>query len=149
MIAYADPALEAQHRTIDWRLALVIASTHELVRDVGFDLMLTSIERTVSKTHAIYEAQDLTPPSVSVHDVRPCCGTDVVPIGAGGRSMLPELVGEWLANRINERYVYPRGKSTCIWHAIGAGGKHWHLQVPTWGDLVIRPNPNLAFTTEA
>lgn len=134
MIVFFEPKLSAEFDRMDWRLQeLVHYAERELGHTHQCDLLVTSIERTSEETRRIYQRAGLTPPQSSVHDVRPCRGLDAVPYDLDDD---PDAVGRSLAAHLSARWVYPRGHSVCLWHAVS--GPHWHFQVP-WDALQLAP----------
>ncbi len=137
-----DGDLVAEVLRADWRLVFVTVVLAERLRERGVGLLVTSVERTVSETQAIYKRQGKTPPAaISVHDVRPTRGLDGVPIAVDelGLGELPSFIdlGQEVADEVNARCIYGRGLSCCIWHEVA--GIHFHNQVPS-GGLELAPD---------
>jgi hypothetical protein len=127
-IALSAQQIEELERA-DWRLALVLAVLAREARLRGMHVRVTSVERTRERTAQIYREAGLTPPTSSVHDVRPCRGLDAVPVAIGEiHTDEVHLAAAEAADAVNRIVIYPRGKKAVLWHSVSA--PHWHCQVP-------------------
>lgn len=131
---YGPGELLDQLARADARLHMILSLLAQEAADFGCRVRLTSVERTVDETRALYERAGRTPPSgPGVHDVRPARGADLIPDPRGSGA------GPLVADRVNKIVVYPRGYKAVVWHDVG-DGLHWHVQVP-WDGLELLPDP--------
>ena len=61
-----------------------------------------------------------------VHGANPCRGLDI------RSSHLPDTVCQQIEKKINDEWIYDNNrpdKKVCLWHKVGEGAYHFHLQV--------------------
>jgi len=145
MLIFVNDTQRAEFERMDSRLKQMVDYASAVASNWGYDLRVTGIERSRERTIEIYRASGKTPPGASVHEVRPCRGLDAVLVPNDAPLFVAKhQAGTELASFISKRFIYPRGKQSCLWHSVSGGdtGLHLHFQVSADGMVI----PDALFT---
>lgn len=145
MLIFESKTQQLEFQRMDSRLKQMVDYASAVASNWGYDLRVTGIERSRARTIQLYADSGKPAPAASVHEMRPCRGLDSVPVPNDAPLFVQKSrIGSELALFVSRRFIYPRGKQSCLWHSLSGGeaGLHLHFQVPADGMVI----PDALFT---